>query len=450
MTEPTPTCETSPVTSSDRVDTLLSVENLRTTFETDKQTIRAVDGVSFDVSRRETLAVVGESGSGKSVTARSVLGLIDDPGHVHPESQIRYHEPSFVQSVARDHPDAVRVVDGDDVMSRPPTDSFVTVQESTDGDTGIEVERGYVDLVSAPAAVRRSVRGQEIAMVFQDAMDSLNPVYTVGNQIRELLNTHRGLSGSAAREAAVDLLESVGIPDPRRRLREYPHQYSGGMQQRATIALALACDPEILICDEPTTALDVTIQAQILDLLDDLQRERNLAIIFITHDMGVVARTADKVSVMYAGELVESAPVSALFNDPKHPYTSGLLRSIPGLASEGEWLPTIDGSVPTPTEPATSCRYAPRCPKALDACESVHPTLVPTDIDDESTADNKLPDGTITESDAGDGPHETATGTEHQVACLLYPDGASDNERVNHHRHVDRRLSADTPEVSEQ
>ncbi|GAB6878203.1 ABC transporter ATP-binding protein [Halorubrum gandharaense] len=413
---------------------LLSVRNLRTTFKTDKETIRAVDGVSFEVARRETLAVVGESGSGKSVTARSILGLIDDSGRVHAESSIRYHDPAFVQSVARNHPDAIRYVDESGEADAPHDGSatgnaFVTLQEATGSGSDVEVERGYVDLVTAPQAVGRSIRGREIAMVFQDAMDSLNPVYTVGNQIKELLNTHRGLSGSEATETAVELLESVGIPDPRRRLREYPHQYSGGMQQRATIALALACDPEVLVCDEPTTALDVTIQAQILELLEDLQRERDLAVVFITHDMGVVARIADTVSVMYAGELVESAPVSPLFNDPKHPYTKGLLRSIPGLAAEGEWLPTIEGSVPTPTEPATDCRYAPRCPKAFDACEAVHPTLVPAG--GEETAADDLSD------------HDN---DDHQVACLLYPEDESESSRLDRHRAADGRTGSQRSE----
>ncbi len=401
-------------TQSERSEPLLSVVDLRTTFRTDKETVHAVDGISFAVSRHETRAIVGESGSGKSVTARSVLGLIDPPGRVHPDSRIRYHDPAFVQSVARTHPDAVSY--GPDAEAKttaqPTTDvenTFVRIQEGTGSGSDVQVTRGYVDLVAAPSAVRRSVRGKEIAMVFQDAMDSLNPVYTVGNQIKELLRTHRDLTGSEATEAAVDLLASVGIPDPRRRLREYPHQYSGGMQQRATIALALACDPELLICDEPTTALDVTIQAQILELLEKLQRERDLGIIFITHDMGVVARIADRVSVMYAGEVVESASASALFNDPKHPYTQGLLQSIPGLAADGEWLPTIDGSVPTPTEPASNCRYAPRCPKAFGACDTVHPERIPTNSNGED-------------------------GDDHHVACLLYPDGETEPARLEQHR----------------
>jgi len=389
---------------------LLSVESLRTTFETDQETVRAVDGVSFAVTPRRTLGVVGESGSGKSVTARSILGLVDGPGRVHPESVVRYHDPSFVERIARDHPNAVRWVDRKGEAGPSETagraDAFVTVESGTRDGEAISVDAGWVDLVAAPDAVVEAVRGSEIAMVFQDALGSLNPVYTVGNQIRELLRIHRGLTGREAVETAADLLESVGIPDPKRRLGEYPHQFSGGMQQRAVIALALACDPNVLLCDEPTTALDVTIQAQILDLLERLQRERDLSIVFITHDMGVIARIADSVAVMYAGEVVERASVERLFAAPKHPYTRGLLRSIPGLADDVERLPTIEGSVPTPTGDATDCRFAPRCPEAFDACERVHPTHV--DVDD----------------------GEDVT---HTAACLLYPVNESVEERVTAH-----------------
>ncbi|MFC7058556.1 ABC transporter ATP-binding protein [Halovenus salina] len=373
---------------------LLSVENLRTTFTTDQETVRAVDGVSFEVPSKQTLGIVGESGSGKSVTARSILGLVDQPGEIHPDSEIRYHDPAFVQRIARDYPDEVRW--GED------GDGFVTVDDGGGGGDSITVERGSVDLVAAPQSVVRSVRGGEIAMVFQDALSSLNPVYTVGNQITELLGIHQGLSGSEATERAAELLESVGIPDPKRRLDEYPHQFSGGMQQRAVIALALACDPSVLLCDEPTTALDVTIQAQILELLERLQRERGLSIVFITHDMGVIAQVADDVAVMYAGEIVERASVSRLFDDPKHPYTRGLLQSIPGLTGEVDRLPTIDGSVPTPNEAATYCRYAPRCPEAFEECEAIHPEHV-------------------------------AVGEDHTAACLLYPEDDGLAGRLDRH-----------------
>ncbi len=391
---------------------LLSVENLRTTFHTDQETIHAVDGISFAVSPRETVGIVGESGSGKSVTARSILGLVDKPGQVHPDSVIRYHDPAFVQAVARDYPDRVRWVDEEEVSDS--ADAFVTIEAGSGDGSSVTVDRGSVDLVAAPDDVTRSLRGSEVAMVFQDAQTALNPVYTVGNQIKELLNTHQGLTGKEATEAAADLLESVGIPDPKRRLGEYPHQFSGGMQQRAVIALALACDPAVLLCDEPTTALDVTIQAQILELLDRLQREQDLSIVFITHDMGVIAQVADAVAVMYAGEIVEQASVDQLFDQPKHPYTRGLLQSIPGLASEGDRLPTIDGSVPTPNEPATYCRYAPRCPKAFEECKTIHPEHVP--VGDEGEAAEA---------------HPTRT---HTAACLLYPESESLENRLRAHQ----------------
>ncbi len=339
---------------------LLVVENLRTTFYTDKETIRAVDGATFDVAPGETVGIVGESGSGKSVTARSIMGLIDDPGRVSEQSSIRWR--------------------GEELVGKS--------------------DRQY-----------RQYRGGEIAMIFQDPLTSLNPVYTVGNQIKEALRLHRGLRGSEATEVAIDLLEAVSIPDARRRIDEYPHEFSGGMRQRAVIAMALACDPDLLICDEPTTALDVTIQAQILDLLRDIQAERDLAIIFITHDMGVIAEMADRVNVMYAGEIVESAPVTEVFANPKHPYTQGLLESIPGRHPDEERLRTIEGDVPTPNEPPTYCRFAPRCPEAFEACDEVHPALLPVGADD----------------------------TEHSAACLLYPEDATREDAVQTHLEAGRQ-----------
>ncbi|MBC9984886.1 MULTISPECIES: ABC transporter ATP-binding protein [Haloferax] len=339
---------------------LLSVENLRTSFYTDKEVIRAVDGISFDIFRGETVGIVGESGSGKSVTARSIMRLVEKPGRIE-NGRIMY--------------------DGEDLLDKS-------------------------------AKQMRSIRGGSIAMVFQDPLTSLNPVYTVGNQIKEALRLHRGLSGSAATKEAIELLEAVGIPDAHRRVREYPHQFSGGMRQRAVIAMALACDPELLICDEPTTALDVTIQAQILELLEELQEERDLGIMFITHDMGVIAEIADRVNVMYAGEIVESAPVVELFESPKHPYTQGLLNSIPGQGlDEGEQLATIEGDVPTPNEDPTYCRFAPRCPKAFTECDTVHPEPV----------------------EVGDG-----TGR-HRASCLLYPDDLPTEEAVAVHREGGQR-----------
>ena len=343
---------------------LLDIDNLRTIFYTDKETIRAVDGIDLTINRGETVGIVGESGSGKSVTARSIMGLIDNPGRIEPGSSIKYQ--------------------GEELTGKSD-----------------EAWRQY--------------RGGEIAMIFQDPLSSLNPVYTVGNQIKEALRLHQGLTGSKATEEAVSLLEAVGIPDATRRVKEYPHQFSGGMRQRAVIAMALACEPELLIADEPTTALDVTIQAQILQLLDEIQEERDIGIMFITHDMGVIAEVADRVSVMYAGEVVESAPVVELFESPKHPYTQGLLKSIPGR-QEGERLETIEGEVPTPTEPPQDCRFAPRCPEAFEECQLVHPMPV----------------------------NAQERNVDHTAACLLYPEDESREGAVDRHRELNDRQEAET------
>ena len=276
----------------------------------------------------------------------------------------------------------------------------------TDGDEE-SISGGFIEVTRLSKKAQRKMRGGRIAMIFQDPLTSLNPVYTVGNQIKEALSLHQGLSGRDATKEAARLLEAVGIPDARRRVSEYPHQFSGGMRQRAVIAMALACDPEMIIADEPTTALDVTIQAQILELLADLQEERDLSVMFITHDMGVIAEVSDRVNVMYAGEIVESAPVEPLFADPKHPYTKGLLSSIPGRQQGADRLSTIEGSVPTPNEPATDCRFAQRCPKAWGDCEAVHPESVPVDGENE----------------------------EHTAACLLYPEEMSTTDGGELHRH---------------
>lgn len=337
-----------------RKDSVLSVRNLRTVFRTEHETIRAVDGIDFDIKPGETVGIVGESGSGKSVTARSIMGLIETPGEILPASSIQFEG-----------------------------------EELTDYST-----EQY-----------QSVRGSGIGIVFQDPLKALNPVFTVGNQIKESLEINRGITGEEATEKAIELLESVAIPDASRRLDEYPHEFSGGMRQRAVIAMMLACDPDLLICDEPTTALDVTIQAQIIDLLQDIQEERDLSILFITHDMGVIANVCDRVNVMYAGEFVEKASVKELFENPKHPYTRGLLDAIPGNHTDKDRLNTIEGDVPTPNESATYCRFAPRCPKAFDDCEQVHPELV--EISDETT--------------------------DHTAACLLYPEDRTQGEAVNYH-----------------
>jgi len=441
---------------------ILSVEGLRTTFFTDKETIRAVDGIDFDVVEGETVGIVGESGSGKSVTARSVMRLIESPGRIV-DGSIRFRDPAAVDRLAASNPrrtvdverlrerhDEVDLVErlldrgttvgelaGEEYADRSAEtlvrSGAVDMRDLVDGGytatLGVTEERafvvrdgedGYVEMTNAPDHALRSLRGSGIAMIFQDPLTSLNPVYTVGNQIKEALRLHQGLTGAAATEEAIRLLEAVSIPDARRRIDEYPHQFSGGMRQRAVIAMSLACQPELLICDEPTTALDVTIQAQILELLAELQEERGLSIIFITHDMGVIAEISDRVNVMYAGELVESAPVDVLFDEPKHPYTRGLLESIPSRNVGGDRLRTIEGEVPTPNEEATYCRFAPRCPQAFDACEAVHP-------------ENVEIAGSDTEGD-------------HTAACLLYPEDMAREDSVAYHRSVGggRTTTADT------
>jgi peptide/nickel transport system ATP-binding protein len=385
-------------------ETVLSVENLQTAFFTDKETIRAVDGVSFDVREGETVGIVGESGSGKSVTARSIMGLIKSPGRVL-DGAVNFRDRNVLSRVVGSNRKRTADVAGlsdDERASAVDDDDFAFVEE-WDGD---EPADGYVDVTRMPDSALRTLRGNGIAMIFQDPLSSLNPVYTVGNQIKEALRLHQGLRGQEATEEAINLLEAVSIPDAKRRVKEYPHQFSGGMRQRAVIAMALACEPKLLICDEPTTALDVTIQAQILELLADIQEERGLSIVFITHDMGVMAEIADRLNVMYAGEIVETAPVEEVFANPKHPYTQGLLESIPGRHPDEDRLRTIEGDVPTPNEPATYCRFAPRCPEAFAECESVHPVSVPVN---EGASD-------------------------HTAACLLYPEDESRESAVETHR----------------
>ena len=424
-------------------DAIIDVRNLQTAFFTEKETIRAVDGISFDIDPGETVGIVGESGSGKSVTARSLMGLIESPGRVLRGSSVRYRDMDTVRTFADEFPkrtvdvaDLEATYDAEELFAStaatpqefgyadPASVPLVDVAAAgytdelgltsgnecvfvTEGsaDSAAGIQRGFVEISRLSGEPQRKMRGGRIAMVFQDPLTSLNPVYTVGNQIKEALRQHQGIRGKAATQEAAELLEAVGIPDASRRVNEYPHQFSGGMRQRAVIAMALACEPEVLICDEPTTALDVTIQAQILDLLAEIQESRDVAIMFITHDMGVIADVSDRVNVMYAGEVVESADVVPLFEDPKHPYTRGLLESIPGHQS-GKKLSTIEGSVPTPNEPATYCRFAPRCPKAFDECHEVHPVPIPVEADGEA---------------------------DHTAACLLYPDDVSTAEAVARH-----------------
>ncbi|HWS54025.1 MAG TPA: ABC transporter ATP-binding protein [Pyrinomonadaceae bacterium] len=299
---------------------LLEVKNLQTHFPTRAGLVRAVDGVSFHVGEGELLGLVGESGCGKSITALSIMRLIAPPGKV----------------------------------------------------VGGEIWFAGENLLAASEERMRAIRGDDVAMIFQDPMTSLNPVYTVGEQIAEALRLHRDLNRRQAREAAVEAMREVAIPDPGRRADDYPHQLSGGMRQRVMIAMALACDPKLLIADEPTTALDVTIQAQILELIDELRRTRNLAVLLITHDLGVVAEVADRVCVMYTGRIVEESPVGELFARPKHPYTEGLLRSVPKLTSaevgRAERLQTIEGTVPKPSNLPQGCHFAPRCPHRMPRC----------------------------------------------------------------------------------
>jgi oligopeptide/dipeptide ABC transporter ATP-binding protein len=307
---------------------LLRVRDLQTYFVTEHGTgtARAVDGVSFDLYPGETLGIVGESGCGKTVTSLSILRLIPEPpGHIRPGSVIEFEGRNL--------------------------------------------------LALAPRELR-AVRGNQIAMIFQEPMTSLNPVFTVGDQIGEAAIIHQGLSHKAARARAIEMLALVGIPDPAERVDHYPHQLSGGMRQRVMIAMALVCHPKVLIADEPTTALDVTIQAQILELLSRLQDEMGMSVLLITHDLGVVAGHADRVVVMYAGQVVETAPTTELFDRPLHPYTEGLMAAVPRLDARAERLKAIPGQVPAATAWPTGCRFHPRCPYAWGKCAVEEPPLL--------------------------------------------------------------------------
>jgi peptide/nickel transport system ATP-binding protein len=306
------------------VTALLEVRDLRTRFTTDDGEFAAVDGVSFAVEAGRTLAIVGESGCGKSVTALSVMGLVPSPPGRIDGGSIRFEGR---------------------------------------------------ELVGAPARAMQDLRGNGIAMIFQEPMSSLNPVFTIGEQIVEGLRRHRRLTRAEATERAIAMLQKVRIPAPEQRFHEHPHRLSGGMRQRAMIAMALACEPRLLIADEPTTALDMTIQAQILALMRTLQRETGTAVVLITHDLGVVAEVADEVLVMYAGRIVERAPVAALFDSPQHPYTVGLLGSVPRLDVQRTRLAAIDGQVPSPLRRTAGCSFAARCPFADARCRAEAPAL---------------------------------------------------------------------------
>ena len=326
---------------------LLEVRDLRTWFHTDDGIVRAVDGVSFDIGTNRTVGIVGESGCGKSVTAATILRLVPSP-------------PGRIEA----------------------------------GSIALHREHEVVDLARVPPRGRkiREIRGKEIAMVFQEPMRTLSPIYTIGYQITESVLIHLDMDKTQAREYATEMLRRVGMPDPAQRVNEYPYQLSGGMRQRAMIAMALSCRPRLLIADEPTTALDVTIEAQILRLLRDLQAEYHMSILFITHDLGVIAQMADDVIVMYLGRIMEQAPVAELFANPRHPYTQALFRSVPSMATAPKSkLEAITGSVPDPMTVIEGCPFAPRCAHATDRCRTQ--------------------------------PEITPVGPDHTVACWLYPEG---------------------------
>ncbi|WP_329382083.1 ABC transporter ATP-binding protein [Streptomyces sp. NBC_01716] len=307
---------------------LLEVRDLQVEFHTRDGVAKAVNGVSYSVDAGETLAVLGESGSGKSVTAQAVMGILDvPPGRI----------------------------------------------------AGGEVIFKGRDLLKTKEDERRKIRGADMAMIFQDALSSLNPVLTVGAQLGEMFIVHRGMSRKDARARAVELMERVRIPAAKERVNDYPHQFSGGMRQRIMIAMAMALEPSLIIADEPTTALDVTVQAQVMELLADLQRELNMGLILITHDLGVVADVADKIAVMYAGRIVETAPVHGIYKAPAHPYTRGLLDSIPRLDQKGRDLYAIKGLPPNLTRIPPGCAFNPRCPRAQDICRTDVPPLFEVD-----------------------------------------------------------------------
>lgn len=305
------------------MESLLQVNNLEVQFRIAKKRLKAVRDLSFSVKNGETLCIVGESGSGKSITALSILGLLPSNGQI----------------------------------------------------TNGSIQLSNQELVGMSEEKFQKIRGNEISMIFQEPMTALNPTFTIGFQLREPLIIHRKLSEREATSKSIELLEIVGIPDPARKLKQFPHELSGGMLQRVMIAIALACEPNLLLADEPTTALDVTIQAQILDLIDDLKEQMGMGVIFVTHDMGVVAEIADQVMVMYAGEIAEIGDVDSIFNDPQHPYTKGLLEAVPNVDDKEHKLNIIPGSMPNLDEQISGCRFHPRCPYAMEVCRTKKPSL---------------------------------------------------------------------------
>ncbi len=320
---------------ADNNNILIQVKDLKIHFFTNEGTVRAVDGVTFDIRSGKTLCVVGESGCGKSVTARALLQIIHRPG---------------------------KIVDGDIILHHK------RGQDQT--------EEINISKLEPKGRAIRSIRGKEIAMIFQEPMTSLSPMYTVGNQIIETIRLHTKVDKEQARGRAIEMLKFVGIPRPDRIVDEYPFRLSGGMRQRAMIAMALSCNPSLLIADEPTTALDVTTQAQIIDLMQGLQKDYDMGILFITHDLGVVAEIADDVAVMYLGNVVEYSDVRTIFNNPQHPYTQSLLRSIPKVTATRQRLEVIAGMVPSPFRRPSGCPFHPRCTKAMPVCSQVEPKTI--------------------------------------------------------------------------
>ena len=318
----------------ERKETLLSVRNLKTHFRTEQGIVRAVDGVDFDIKRGETFGIVGESGCGKSVTAFSIMQLIE-----RPKGDIVSGSIEYLRDDGRSFDIAALDPNGDDM---------------------------------------RNLRGNDIGMIFQEPMTSLNPIYTIGNQIIEAIVLHQGVSKFEARKRAIELLVRVGLSDPHSQIDDYPHQLSGGMRQRVMIAMALSCNPRLLIADEPTTALDVTVEAQILDLMRDLQEEFDMSIMLITHNLGVVAEMCDRVLVMYLGKVVEEGSAVDIFYHPRHPYTRGLLASIPQIGLTSRLVP-IEGAVPMTQDIPAGCTFAPRCPQAMPICQNDPPMFYPTD-----------------------------------------------------------------------
>ncbi len=303
---------------------LLEVDDLFVEFRTDYGTVHAVNGISYTLAAGETLAILGESGCGKSVSAQTIMGILDTP-------------PGFV--------------------------------------TGGEIRYKGRDLLTMPAKEQRDIRGEEISIVFQDALSSLNPVFSVGSQIGEMFRRHRGSSKADAKKFAIELMDRVRIPSAKERVGDYPHQFSGGMRQRVMIAMAIALDPDILIADEPTTALDVTVQAQVMDLLAELQREKGMGLILITHDLGVVGEIADRIAVMYAGRIVETGATDAVFTSPAMPYTEGLMSSIARVDQKGQKLNPITGAPPNLAELPPGCEFAPRCSRVTQLCVDERPVL---------------------------------------------------------------------------